>query len=1036
MQLVPIPDSLTPNPLSLLRHLHPKEGEGAPDLSAVCLPPFAFRRGGSGARTFFFLLALTPFTILFADQGTKKTSFSREVAPILKAHCASCHSGASAAAGLDVTSGKLLLKGHSVVPGHPDTSILLVRIKGLGGKPQMPMGLPPLTAADTATIEKWIAEGAQLDAPVAQHWAYVAPVRPKLPPLKSAWVRNAIDAFVLARQKKEGLHPSPEASREVLLRRVSLDLTGLPPTPTEIDAFLADKRPDAYERVVDRLLASPQYGEKQARSWLDLARYADSNGYEKDLRRTAWPYRDWVIDAFNRNMPYDQFTIKQLAGDLLPNSTLQDKVATGFHRNTMFNEEGGVDQAEAHFAVITDRVDTTATVWLGSTMACSRCHDHKYDPFTQKDYYRLAAFFTNTEVYPRGPKSIGEEKWFEAETKVPSKEQAAEQAKLNALISEKEKALTTRYAGADAAFEAWAAAALTQPTWTTLRPTLAIAPQGVNLVVQPDESILATGANPDRGQYHLAFPASPQPITGFRLEALSDPSLPSNGPGRAGNGNFVVSRIQVAAGDLSPVVANVKTDFLQAGLTLDRLNVGDDTQGWAVDGQIGKRHEMMFSLSKPIPAGTAFSVTLGFESRFGTHTLGHFRLSLTSAAEPVSAYLPDKIRSLLQAGAKNDELRNYYQTTAPPLAEPRLELALLKKKQEELEASVPTALVMKEKPAKGPLTCFVRHRGSFLDKAEEVTAGTPAVLPAPKKEPANRLDLAKWLVDPKNPLTARVEVNRIWESYFGRGLVETSEDFGTRGTRPTHPELLDWLATEFVAKGWDMKALHRLIVTSSTYRQSSSATAALIAKDPQNLLLARGPRFRMEAETIRDAALAASGLLNLKIGGPSVYPYQPEGVWDSPYSGEAWMPSKGADRFRRSIYTFWKRTSTYPAYMAFDATSRESCTVRRIRTNTPLQALTLLNDQEMIDAAKSLGNRMRGAAKATDARLVTGFRLCTGRKPRVEELGRLKQLLSKLESRYAQHPAEAKKLGAGPEDAAWTMVGNVLLNLDETITKG
>jgi hypothetical protein len=987
------------------------------------------------------LAALAPYAFLLADTGqTEKVSYGKDIAPIFKAHCASCHSGETAARNLDLSSGKALLKGRTVVAGNPAASVLLQRIKGLGGKKQMPLGFPALSAEDTAKVERWISEGAKLDDAVAVHWAYVAPAAPKVPALSSAWVRNPIDAFVLERLKKEGLRPSPPASKEVLLRRVTLDLVGLPPTPAEMDAFLADKSPQAYEKVVDRLLASPHYGEKQARGWLDLARYADSHGYEKDLRRSAWKYRDWVIAAFNRNMPYDRFSVEQLAGDLLPNATVDDKVATGFHRNTMFNEEGGVDQEEAHFSVILDRVDTTATVWLGSTLACARCHDHKYDPFSQKDYYRMAAFFSNTTVYPRGPKDIGEEKWFEAEIPVPSDEQAKQKAQLQTQIAHAEDALKAPDPALDAAYERWKVSATTVPTWTAVRPTIASGPEGTRLTVASDGTVLASGKNPDQAQYELNLPPADRPITGIRIEALPHESFAGMGPGRSDGGNFVVTGVRVSSASGALKIGAAQADYVQKGFGVDRLALNDLGTGWAVSGETGKPHQLVLALASPLPAGASFSLRLQCDSKYPQHTLGQFRVTVTSAEDPLTGALPAKVRQLVETKdrteAQESELRAYYRSISPLLFDVRQNLAAWRSELDALGRQIPTALVMEEKPATGPLTTFVRRRGEFLAKTEEVSAGTPAILPKLNKAVANRLDLAKWLVDPKNPLTSRVEVNRIWESYFGRGLVETSEDFGTRGTSPTHPELLDWLAVKFVKSGWNMKAMHRLIVMSSTYRQSSNATPALIAKDPQNLLLARGPRFRMEAEAIRDAALAASGLLNPELGGPSVFPYQPDGVWDSPYSGESWMASQGKDRYRRSLYTFWKRTSTYPVFTAFDATSRESCTVRRIRTNTPLQALTLLNDKEMMEAAVALGKRMRSAAQADDARLAAGFRMCTGRRPTPAEVTRLKALLTKLKSRYAQDAADAKKLGPTPADAAWAMVGNVLLNLDETITKG
>jgi mono/diheme cytochrome c family protein len=987
-----------------------------------------------------------PLAVLFASPGQAKPKvyYDRDVAPIFKAHCVSCHSGASAAAGLDLSTPQGLARGgntgRAIVIGNPDRSLVLQRIKGLGGKPQMPIGFPALSAADIGKISDWIVAGAPFaGGGTLTHWAYIPPVRPAVPNTGSPWVRSPIDAFILARLRNEGLHPAPEASKEILLRRVSLDLTGLPPTSREMDAFLADHSKTAYEKVVDRLLASPHYGEQQARGWMDLARYADTDGYEKDLRRTAWVYRDWVVDAFNRNMPYDKFTIEQIAGDLLPGATTSDRVATGFHRNTMLNLEGGVDQAEAHFAVITDRVDTTATVWLGSTLGCARCHDHKYDPFTQRDYYRMAAFFNNTIVLPRGPKEVGEEKWYEPTIPVPSPEQETKEQSLNIEIHELERMLKAPDARVDDAYAKWKATSLAPATWSVVRPVTVNAAGGTPSV-QSDGSVIVGGANTPQDTYRLELPPSATPVSAIRLEALPEDHLGGKGPGRAGNGNFVLTGFETSVDGKTVPFGEARADYIQDKFHVDRLAENAIDAGWAIGGATAKPHELVVQFAQPIPAGAKISVVLRCQSRYSQHTLGRFRLAFTGSDGPFNELLPAKIQALRASDPRTAdeeaELAAYFRSQTSFLAATRARLSDARKRLTDVQGAVPTALVLQEPPASGPLTCYVRDRGEFLSKTELVTAGTPAVLPPLGDGRANRLALAKWIVNKKNPLTARVEVNRIWEELFGRGLVETSEDFGTRGSSPSHPELLDWLACEFMSNGWDMKAMHRMIVLSSTYRQSSEASEADMAKDPQNVLLARGARFRMSAETIRDNALAISGLLSLKMGGPSVFPYQPDGIWDSPYNGDRWMNSPGEDMYRRSLYTFWKRTAPYPAFISFDATSREACTVRRIRTNTPLQALTLLNDTEMMRAAAALAARMDKAGSTDKQRLVAGFRLCTGRAPTGAETTRMAQLLVKLEARYAKDPKDAKTLGGGdPNKAAWTMVGNVLLNLDETITK-
>jgi len=1000
------------------------------------------------------LLAATPFAFVFAAPPppkaqakpvAKRTNYG-EVAPIFKAHCTSCHGGTTKLGGLKLDTVAAIKKGGIneglIVPGKPEKSLLVARIKGHGGKPRMPMGFAPLTTVQTKTVEDWIAGGASFDGPPKMHWSYVAPKRPAVPTPKNAkWVRNPIDAFVMARLERGKLMPSPEAPKEILLRRASLDLIGLPPTPAEIDAFLADKRPGAYERAVDRLLASPHYGERQARVWLDLARYADTDGYEKDLRRTAWKYRDWLIGAFNRNLPYDQFTVEQIGGDLLPKPTQDQLIATGFNRNTLMNLEGGVDQEEAHFKVILDRVDTTATVWLGSTVACARCHDHKYDPFSQKDYYKMAAFFNNAAIYPRGPKEVSEEKWFEADMEAPSPEQAARKRQLETKLEELEARLKAAIPGAGE-YDAWR----TQVSARSLPLSNASAAtaSGSSLQLKEDGSWLATGHNPAYDTYTVSGTARLNGVTGLRLEALTDATLGSKGPGRSPNGNFVINRVTLKVDGKPVAFRAAAADFVQSTHDASSVIAGDRRRGWAINGQNGRPHELVLEFAEPVTASGDVPVEIVIEqqSEYANHTLGRFRVGFTQAAEPASVVVSPQIGELVRQSARTEEQEAQvlaaFRATSTTFRKIHQARALVTSDLDALKRAIPTALVMRDRPAKGPLKVHLRTRGEFLSRAEEVPAGTIAILPKMKPTlPGNRLGLAQWLVSRENPLTARVQVNRMWEVYFGRGLVETSDDFGTQGSKPSHPELLDWLAVEFMDRGWDMKAMHRLIVTSATYRQSSNATKALIQRDPENVLLARGPRFRLEAEAIRDVAMTASGLLDRTIGGPSVFPHQPEGVWDSPYSGDRWTQSQGKDAQRRAIYTFWKRTATFPGFTAFDATSRETCTVRRIRTNTPLQALAQLNDRGLFEAAKALAERMRKEGGTSEqARLAYGFRLCTGRQPKPKEVERLAALVTTVRQRYEADPKSAERVGGTPEQAAWTIAANVLLNLDETITKG
>jgi hypothetical protein len=784
------------------------------------------------------VLACCTASITTAAEPT--LDFIRDIQPIFKESCLECHDAKKHKADFRLDNRLDALRGGeggaSIVPGHAKDSLLMKRIRGEGEDDRMPVKKPPLTDAQIAKVGKWIDQGAAwpeaADGSVAKkevHWSYTKPVKSPLPTVKQpGWVRNPIDAFIAARLEKEGLTPSPEAPPETLIRRLSLDLIGLPPTPAEVDSFLNDHSPQAYEKVVDRLLASPHYGERWARPWLDLARYADSNGFEKDRLRSMWPYRDWVITALNRNIGFDQFTIRQIAGDLLPGATIDDKIATGFHRNTTLNEEGGVDPEEYRYYAVVDRVNTTAAVWLGTTMGCCQCHNHKYDPFTMKDYYRLSAFFNST------------------------------------------KEETTKGGGTD--------------------------PHDVS------------------------------------------------------------SRLTVESPD-------VKT--LEAEMTALKEKL------------------------KPQLAG------------------------------PTSKPAKDQIATL--------------------------------QKRIDLAKRFTSTLVMAELTT--PRETHVHVRGGFLSLGETVSPNVPAtVLPLPATRPTDpprsRLDLATWLVSRDNPLTARVTVNRFWESYFGRGIVETSEDFGTQGSPPTHPQLLDWLAVEFMDRHWDMKAVHKLIVMSATYRQSSNASAIAIDKDPSNKYLSHGPRFRLEAELLRDQALLASGLLSEKQGGPSVFPSQPDGVWNTPYSGDRWIESDGEDRYRRGIYTFLKRSSPYPMFTTFDATSRELICTRRPRTDTPLQALTTLNDPAFIQPAAALGRLIvRDGGSSVREKAIFAFRRVLVRKPDASEVDRLIQLHDRELASYAKDKTQAislanSGLGALPADvdapdvAAWTIVSNVLLNLDETLTKG
>lgn len=833
-------------------------------------------------RAFLFLpisLALVGTYVSAAEP----LEYNRDIRPILSENCFTCHGPDKTArkAGLRLDLRDDAVKAEAIVPGKPQESLLVERICSTDAKEVMP---PPksnkkLTQPQKDILRRWISEGAEYQP----HWSFIAPNRPGLPAVKNeAWVRNPIDRFILARLDKEKVAPSPEADRITLIRRLNLDLLGLPPSRAEVEEFIKDQRPDAYEHLVDRLLNSPHYGERWGRHWLDQARYADSNGFTIDGPRSIWTYRDWVINALNRDMPFDQFAIQQIAGDLLPNATTEDRVATGFHRNTLRNEEGGIDQEQFRVESVVDRVNTTGSVFLGLTVGCCQCHDHKFDPISTREYYQLFAFLNNAD---------------EPSLDLATAEQARERDRVRKRIAELEKQrklLDSTTAEAEMAWEIALTDAVKEHFPTEIREIL---------------------------------------------------RLPENG--RSAKQKLTL------------------TGFYR---------------------KIDQTRHMVGGVGNPLPFLTA-----------------------------------------AHAGAL------VFRTTVDQ------QLLDLKKS----EPAVTTTLVLQERAT--PRMTAIHIQGDFTRKGAQVGPGTPSVLhPLPSKEKLNRLDLANWLVDPANPLTARVIVNRFWQAYFGLGLVETDNDFGTQGTPPSHPELLDWLATEFIRQNWSMKEMHRQIVTSATYRQSSRHRPELATLDARNRLLARQNRIRLEAEVVRDVALAASGLLNPKIGGPSVFPPQPDGVYAFTQVNKNWKPSTGPDRFRRGLYTYFWRSAPHPGLTVFDAPDANSTCTRRNRSNTPLQALTLLNDQAYYEFAVSLAGRVLKEAPPSDAHRVRyAFEACLARPPKEMEQKRLESLLAQQLASFAASPEEARQLL--PADvakdadvkqlAAWTMLSRVLLNLDEFITR-
>ena len=1160
--------------------------------------------------------------------------FNRDVRPILANHCFKCHGpdDQNRQAGLrldhrerataEADSGEI-----PIVPGKPDESQLIQRIYSTDKSEMMPPPetRKPLSDGQRATLKAWIAAGAEY----RDHWSFVAPKQAPLPVVRRGeWCRNPIDHFVLAKQEAAGLTPAAEADRYTLCRRLFLDLIGIPPSAAELERFVSDTSPDAYDRLVDALLASPHYGERWARRWLDLARYADTNGYEKDRVRSIWPYRDWVIKALNADMPFDRFTIEQLAGDMLPEATPEQQVATGFLRNSMINEEGGIDPLEFRFYSMNDRVTTTGTAWMGLTLECSRCHTHKYDPIPQREYYQLMALMDNADepaipvIDPQitarraemAQKIAGLKKSLadkfpaqeEYQWHTPRPSEATSQAGATSLVlddasvrfsgtesdkdtytwtvktdiprvaalrletltdlalpetgpgrgakgsfvlseitasvapsdtPEKPQAVRIARAEADAArsgfpaenaidgkrntgwgvessgpgnsnhtatfyfaepvpqtgrvrwtiqlvqdhgardtlgrvrislgqaeanptpieerrrdnlhekFTGWLAGERPRATrWSILHPLSAKANVPL-LKVLDDESILAASDQTKHDTYDLKFAAPLRRITALRIEALPHESLPEGGPGRTyyegSFGDFFLTNMVIKADGRPVAISAGSQSFAAGGDTADKVFDSDMQSGWSINGGQGRAHRAVFQLAEPLAAAHDLDIELSCE-RYYASDLGRFRISVTDAPSATAQAWPAEIESLLLIPdevlrpEERSQLRDYYLSVAPELAGPRAEIAKL----ESQLPKFPTTLVMTERPADIPRVTRFHQRGEFLRPTEAVQPDVPSFLPRlPEKTPHNRLALARWLVDGKHPLTGRVTMNRQWAAFFGRGIVRTTEDFGVQGEPPSHPELLDWLAVELVNRGWSLKKMHRLIVTSATYRQSSNVTPDLLQKDPQNKLLSHAPRARLEAELIRDAVLKVSELLSDKLGGPSVFPPQPPGVsTEGTFGGLTWNVSQGADRYRRGLYTFAKRTAPYAMFSTFDAPSGEACVARREVSNTPLQALTMLNDTVLIEASQAIGKQVARETGESQERIDRLVLRCLSRPVGDAERKLLVDYYQRQRQRLAAGELPAETLAGEKADdaidrAAWAMVARVLLNLDEFVSK-
>ena len=951
--------------------------------------------------------------------------FNRDIRPILAKNCFACHGPDEGAREADLRLDLRMsaIEANAIVPTDAEGSELIKRILSDDSDLKMP---PPetghqLTAEEIKRLSAWINSGANY----AQHWSFVPPKKKALPEiLNGDWPKHELDHFVLKKLEDNKLSPASEAQKLQFLRRVSLDLTGLPPTIEEAEEFTNDSSEKAFEKVVDRLLESDAYGEHWARMWLDLARYADTKGYEKDRHRDIWRYRDWVIDAFNRDMPYDQFTVEQLAGDLLPNRSTDQILATAFHRNTMTNEEGGTDNEEFRVKAVQDRVDTTAQVWMGLTMGCAKCHSHKYDPISINDYYSFYAYFNQTQDNDmEGPF------W-----PTPTAELSRKIADAKAAIAELSSKTKQRTGAFKTAFENWKKQFADQPLWQNLVLSSYTSKNGVTLTQTDDRKIIASGKQAEKDTWQLTFelsnaPAKPLPMTGFRIEYFPQAKGGGDWPDKNVAIRELTAELVFPDGKTEALkLANPRATFSQANWPIAKAIDGRKRVGWGLSPKYNEPHIGVFDFQNPILID---KITKGAKLRLTLDQEYGERLLLARSRFSVSHYPANWLKAQLEPNLEMVFAEEVNADTKKVFGELKAAQSQLAK----LESSIPKTPVMLELDPKKLRETKIHNRGNFLDQGETVQPSVVEVFGKfPEDQPMNRLGAARWLMQPENPLTARVMVNRIWARLFGVGIVETEEDFGTQGLPPSHPGLLDWLAVDFRENGWSVKKLLRSIVLSSTYRQTSKMTSDRKTSDVRNRLLSRGPRFRLSAEMVRDQALAASGLLSRKFGGPSVMPPQPGGVWKTTYSGEKWKNAIGPDRYRRGLYTYLKRTSPYPAMTTFDAGSGEVCQIRRVRTNTPLQALVTLNDTAFVEAAGALAKKMESLDGDLRSKLTYGFRTVLIRRPTDFEIDRLIDLHDSLKDSLDQ-AALLKAAGRETGDVQLVAVANVLLNLDETMTK-
>jgi hypothetical protein len=1007
--------------------------------------------------------------LFIASSGSAKIDFNREIRPILSEHCFACHGLDDPQGGLRLDFAEFAYKGGksgfpAITPGDLEESEILHRVVSTEEDDQMPPKGEPLKPEQIKLLRQWIASGAEY----AMHWAYVAPQRTTLPKVeKKDFVKTPIDHFILSKLEEKEWAPSEPEKKEKWIRRVSLGLTGLPPTLQEFENFVHDDSSRAREKVVDRLLASPRYGEHWARQWLDLARYADSNGFQADQLRDSWAFRDWVINAINQDMPFDQFTIEQIAGDLLPNATIDQKIATGFHRTPTCNVEAGVHPEENRVNQVFDRVNATGTTWLGTTLECAQCHSHKYDPFSQEEYFQMFAFFNNTplEVENKSGKGVSYDFWGpKMDLPLPTDKQKQRDS-LNAELEVKKEELAILDKEVKRNYKEWTQQKLAvrkekEPEWQVLTPTKAFSDGGENLRIAKDKSLLAEGKSGDKSTYQIEVSVPAGTYKSIQMETMLHKSMKQNGPGRNttnSNPNFVLTEMIIKLEGLSKPLdfGEVVADFNQAGFLPEQLFDGNlnTRNGWAISPEFGKAHWVQAEFAEPLVLSEDSKLHIEMKHLYGGgRNVGRPRFSLSTDGVKKSKADKNRLHELLakekRNGKEEKELRGIFDQEHP-------KLLALQKKVEGLEKSLkkvtpPTTLVMVEMDEKRDT--HVMARGSYLSPKQKVEADVPQVLNDwNPKWPKNRLGLAKWLVDPENPLTARVVVNRWWGQFFGSGIVSTEEDFGSQSEPSTHPELLDWLAVEFMEKGWSMKHIHKLIALSGTYGQSSKVTSSMLERDANNRFFLRGPRFRMTAEMIRDNGLQVAGLLSDKMGGPPIYPPQPDGLWRQTGRNEPkYIAAKTEDRFRRGIYVIWRRAAPFASFVNFDGPDRASCHPKRSRTNTPLQALTLLNDQAYVEMALGFAVSIleKTEGQSDKGRVIHAVRRALSRDPSAREIEVLLSLLNEQSERLKSDSLIAKSLLSqapqievsekldSDEVGAWFFVANALLNLDETITKG